>query len=181
MNAAPEDFYAAAEWVWRRFHTRWQGLEREDAVQTAVAQCVRYVDGYDPHRGMSMRSYLVMLCISAIRDMHKAANRESRGGGRRALSLDFYTATDEHLSDGIMQRRESQPVWVLESREVVEMVGAAIDSLPAREARVVRSRMTGLTLREVGSTESVTAERIRVIEQQAHDRLRRRLIPLRDS
>jgi len=51
-------------------------------------------------------------------------------------------------------------------------VDAAIAGLPPREGDVVRRRMQGQTLKEIGAHLSVSKERVRQLETRAHLRLR---------
>ena len=84
--------------VYKHLRAKWNksSEDAEDLTQTffAVALEKDYLGAYDPARGR-FRSYL-RLCVDrfAAKD-HRHAGREKRGGGTRAVSLDFGGAEDE--------------------------------------------------------------------------------------
>jgi RNA polymerase primary sigma factor len=84
---------------------------------------------------------------------------------------------DVELGHFVKDQRASHPEEMAESHLLGERLGALLDNLTAREARVLRLRH-GLqdgqtrTLREVAEKFGLSRERIRQIEQEALDKLR---------
>lgn len=73
----------------------------------------------------------------------------------------------QELPEDLIGREHDPERW-----RRVALIDRGVDRLPPREADVVRRRMAGQTLREVGDALSLSKERVRQIEAQAHDRLR---------
>jgi RNA polymerase sigma factor (sigma-70 family) len=84
--------------VYKHLRAKWRKSteDAEDLTQTffAVALEKDYLAAYDPSRGR-FRAYLRM-CVDrfAAKD-HRDAGRQKRGGGARAVSLDFGAAEEE--------------------------------------------------------------------------------------
>ena len=86
-------------------------------------------------------------------------------------SLDRPQRTD----DGVLANVLPAPEWDPESIDGFtrhETLLRAVRDLPPLHARVVRGRLKGLTLSEVGSSVGLSRERVRQIEQEAVERLR---------
>jgi RNA polymerase sigma factor (sigma-70 family) len=101
-----------------------------------------------------------------------ASDRRPRGLTERVGPDESTTTVGDLVAD---PQAEDEYDALLEARPV-ETLPALLDGLTERERRVVRERY-GLdgperTLREVGSSLGVTAERVRQIEREALDKLR---------
>jgi RNA polymerase primary sigma factor len=98
---------------------------------------------------------------------------------RRPLSLETPTDADEDsvLADFVEDEDTPPPVEVATEKLMREQLQEALNSLPAREARIIQLRYGLLdgksyTLEQVGRKMGVTRERVRQIEAQALRRLR---------
>lgn len=98
---------------------------------------------------------------------------------RRPLSLETPTDADEDsvLADFVEDEDTPPPVEVATETLMREQLQEALNSLPAREARIIQLRYGLLdgksyTLEQVGRKMGVTRERVRQIEAQALRRLR---------
>lgn len=56
--------------------------------------------------------------------------------------------------------------------DIDKAIDAALHSLTERESRIVRARMNGETLEQIGVKEDISGHRVRQIEQKAYRRLR---------
>ncbi len=99
---------------------------------------------------------------------------------RRPISLETPTDEDEELEIGdfVEDTRSPAPSEATEREMLGEYLQTALDRLPEREARILQLRYGLLdgelhTLEEVGKTMGVTRERVRQLEAQALNRLRR--------
>jgi DNA-directed RNA polymerase sigma subunit (sigma70/sigma32) len=100
---------------------------------------------------------------------------------RFPLSMDmpFGPEEDANLGDIIADEQVKQPADVLADREMVAAVNFAVDNLPSREAQILRMRY-GLdgskphSFGEIGAFLNLSRERIRQIEKQTLDHLRKR-------
>jgi len=99
---------------------------------------------------------------------------------RRPISLETPTDEDEEseIGDFIEDTRSPAPSEATERELLIQYLQTALDRLPDREAKILQLRY-GLvdgeshTLEEVGKTMGVTRERVRQLEAQALNRLRR--------
>ncbi len=99
---------------------------------------------------------------------------------RRPISLETPTDEDEEseIGDFVEDTRSPAPAEATEREMLGEYLQTALDRLPEREARILQLRYGLLdgeahTLEEVGKTMGVTRERVRQLEAQALNRLRR--------
>ncbi len=99
---------------------------------------------------------------------------------RRPISLETPTDEDEEseIGDFVEDTRSPAPVAITEQEMLREHLATALNKLPPREAQILQLRY-GLqdgemhTLEEVGKIIGVTRERVRQLEAQALNRLRR--------
>jgi RNA polymerase primary sigma factor len=99
---------------------------------------------------------------------------------RRPISLEAPTDEDEEteIGDFVQDTRELSPSEAIDREMLRHHLTEALNRLPEREARILRLRY-GLedgemhTLEEVGRAIGVTRERVRQLEAQALNRLRR--------
>lgn len=81
-----------------------------------------------------------------------------------------------HLADlNNWQDKAPTAEEVASRSERVERVRQAIDRLPKRQRQIITGRLAGQTLEECGQNLGVTKQRVRQLEQQAHERLAREL------
>ncbi len=99
---------------------------------------------------------------------------------RRPISLETPTDEDEEseIGDFVEDTRSPAPSAITEQEMLREHMAAALAKLPPREAHILQLRYGLLdgevhTLEEVGKAIGVTRERVRQLEAQALNRLRR--------
>jgi RNA polymerase primary sigma factor len=99
---------------------------------------------------------------------------------RRPISLETPTDEDEEseIGDFVEDSRSPAPSALTDQQMLAEHLQAALNRLPAREAQILQLRYGLLdgethTLEEVGKVIGVTRERVRQLEAQALNRLRR--------
>jgi len=100
---------------------------------------------------------------------------------RFPLSMDMPLGMEEDtdLGDIIADEQTQQPADVMVNREIAAAVNSAVGNLPSREAQILRMRY-GLngskphTFSEIGAFLNLSRERIRQIEKQTLDHLRKR-------
>ncbi len=99
---------------------------------------------------------------------------------RRPISLETPTDEDEEseIGDFVEDTRSPAPAEATERELLNQYLKTALNRLPEREARILELRYGLLdgeshTLEEVGKTMGVTRERVRQLEAQALNRLRR--------
>lgn len=93
------------------------------------------------------------------------------------LSLDVSIEDDEDISFGSLIADNKSVFEEVASNQLKEIISKVVDTLPPREAIVIKKRF-GLdgyedkTLEEVGKSLGLTKERVRQIENKALERLR---------
>jgi RNA polymerase primary sigma factor len=99
---------------------------------------------------------------------------------RRPISLETPTDEDEEseIGDFVEDTRSPAPSEATERELLTQYLRSALDRLPDRESKILQLRYGLLdgephTLEEVGKTMGVTRERVRQLEAQALNRLRR--------
>jgi RNA polymerase primary sigma factor len=99
---------------------------------------------------------------------------------RRPISLETPTDEDEEseIGDFVEDSRSPAPSALTDQQMLAEHLQAALNRLPPREAQILQLRYGLLdgethTLEEVGKVIGVTRERVRQLEAQALNRLRR--------
>lgn len=66
----------------------------------------------------------------------------------------------------------ADPERYVEQCEIARALDAALDTFPPRWAEIMRRRLDGATLKQVGAVYGVTQERIRQIEQKVMRKIR---------
>ena len=99
---------------------------------------------------------------------------------RSTVSLDAPLGDDEGgtLADGLADLRQTAVGGALDTNDRAAMLQRAMSALPERERHVIERRFglnghAAATLADIGDDLGVSAERVRQIEEQAKQRLRR--------
>jgi RNA polymerase primary sigma factor len=166
-----------------------RGLPHEDLMQFAMLGLIDAVDRFDPSRGrlttcveVHVRKHILLgiaKSSSVIRvpvnefwghGPHQAEADRVRGG---IISIDSGDLDLEEesslLSDDTAAAVAEEEIWLHECRELLE---PAMGSLSDRERQIVRCRLSGMTLREVGTQIGLSRERVRQIMTVALDKIR---------
>lgn len=100
----------------------------------------------------------------------------------RELSIDDYVDQDDGLRLGALlaDDKSENPLEKVYAKEVVRLVHVALGGLDARELHIIRNRFgllggSELTLEEIGRNLGLSRERVRQLEREAKDKLRRNL------
>lgn len=177
---AVKEFAALVHFHARRYAS-W-GVDQEDLVQEGLLGVVRAWRTWAPSRGKS----LFWWCSLHIKSKMRHAIGEV-GPGRRlrqprndaSLDAPIETGSEMTLHDYVASpaTQESE----VTAREVMTAVDLAIEGLSTRERNIVRERLTGRTHVSIAGDLGCSAERVRQLEEGAHEKLRIRLIGYRDA
>lgn len=172
MEAASAMFYHVA---WNAWHERFAGrVPGEDAVQEAVADCVKRAPQFDPERGTAATFFFYVSC-SAMNAYWRWLNRKKRKLPVAHLEDEFKTPdSDEPLRrKDIVPAPMASPYEQLEHAEDLDRLATAMADLPSRERDTLHRRFwRKQKLREIGEDLGVTAERVRQIQIAAIKKLR---------
>lgn len=148
-------FFACYPGAWRRYP--W-----EVALGDAYLGLIRAAELYEPEKG-SFATYAVWWVRHFMR---RGLVRESRQRGAG-------TPPPGAPAQGFDPRdfREEPPRVQAERHQTTELVRAALDKLPRRDADVLRRRFAGERLADVAVALSISAARVTQIEQRALDKL----------
>ncbi len=189
MSIRVEDHVGLARLAAGRF--RWAvgqgGIDSDDLVQAAMLGLHRAAQTFDPDRA-SWSTYGMTWARSSVRRyiyQHRRTvsypvYRQERSNAEtppRELSLDAPVGGE---ADGRSwhERHAANatcPEEAAAANERNERLEAALAELPERQARIIRGRLRGLRLVDLGEELGVSRERIRQLEANALDALRARL------
>lgn len=141
------------------------------AGNLALTQCVRTYDAQQSRLVTYAYRKLYWSMLNEVRKAYQGLSATVRiQKSRRLKATQFYGDELPQIDSGFDVVAEAT------RREEAELVRAAIDTLPEREADVIRQRFyEGKTLDEVGGPLGITKERVRQIEARARRMLRERL------
>lgn len=176
-----------------------RGLDFADLIQAANEGVMKAVARFDPARGCRLTTYAnwwikqsiryelemrgplihvpIWLFTGQKKDKLPLKDRKRFGRMRNApVSLDAPLASDgdEHKTVGdTLAAPEHNAIEVIERNRTISELNRKIERLPERMQYVLRSRMAGMTLKEVGAELGVGRERVRQIEEDAKQKLAR--------
>lgn len=164
------------------------GVDPEDALQEIHMAAFNSLKSFDPDRGIRFLTYAAQMGkwgVARFRDSDniiRLPQKQSFDKGSESLQQLAANATRMVSTDIRLENsRDSLGATLADSRDFVQdiseaeelsLLATAINRLPEREGQVVRSRMAGKTLDEIGMDLGVSRERVRQIEADAHKRLR---------
>lgn len=131
----------------------------EDGLQSGRMAALKAVREHDPRRGSL--DNIAWRWISTRLD--REASRRVRQKRLDAIASELSLASGDAISEDAID------------------LHTAIYHLPEREGKIVRARMAGFTLDDVGAAVGVSRERVRQLELRAHRLLRERLSPARTA
>ena len=151
-----------------------RGIDFDDLVSIAALKVAAVIHNFDPKRGrlttfaaMAVKRELQMHCQAFSTVVHKPRNQREATRKLSEFSCFDIGEMDIDVAEGGEGLAAS-----IEHRENVGILLAQLDKLPARESDVIRRRMAGEKLHEIGPAIGVTKERVRQIEQRGIERLR---------
>jgi RNA polymerase sigma factor (sigma-70 family) len=141
------------------------------AGNLALVQCLATYDAKQSRLTTYVYRKLYWAMASEIRKDYRGVSATVRVQKRRNLK-----ATRLYGDDLPQIASEHDVVAETSRREEAEIVRNAIDTLPPREAEVIRRRFfDGMTLTDIGQSLGITKERVRQLEARAKRMLRERL------
>ena len=160
--------------------------DEEDMLQNAAIAFLEAVQKFDPARGARLMTFCYWkiphaLSLDARRDLlvrapssytanhSEAVARVYRG----AASLDFRPDGDTSMAEFLED--DSDLFESVAGREHLALLDENIERLPERLRLIVRGRLAGKTLQEIGDELGITKTRVGQLEQRAHEILRRLL------
>lgn len=177
----------------RRHPRRWQELGDEDARQVGFAALVRAAIYFDPSIGVKFVTYAThSVTRGVLRELARSSLVVDKSGaslseGRRsplAVPLVGSGASDRgEVGDDTeagMTVADPRPCPAEEAAEADERAAVsrklanALRCCTKRERDILRRRAAGETLQEVAVRHGITRERVRVIQLEAAEKVRRR-------
>jgi RNA polymerase sigma factor (sigma-70 family) len=149
---------------------RLNGVDHEDLWQEARLGLLRALDVWKPGAGASFRSYSVLWVRGRLSHLVRSAALRRR--------LELHLELRGETEDGDFDRDAAEPS---DDGAAAARIAANVDAntlqrhlqgLKSAESYVIRHRMAGATLEEVGRGLGRSRERIRTLEARALERLR---------
>jgi RNA polymerase sigma factor (sigma-70 family) len=118
----------------------------EDLVSEGIVGALQAVPYYDPGQGSFLR-FARPRIRGRMTDMHRQRELKENSMLRNSISVDGFTAAKEQS----FIDRHNRPDEALRTREYQSILSDAVDTLPGREASILkRIYHDGLKLRQVG-------------------------------
>lgn len=167
--------------------------ELQDYVQVGSLQLLRVIQRFDPDLGFNLSTYATHSLRQILHRYRNArhlismpdnawsneSTREAALKAQMVLSIHepirLESDGDAILLSQVMASEPDDHDALMDQRQVVDRVQAAIKMLPPRERDVVERRTNGEKLQEIGNRLGVSKERVRQIETKAHAILREHL------
>jgi RNA polymerase sigma factor (sigma-70 family) len=162
----------AAPWA----HMKNEPVEDSEFYADGLLGLVKAKQNFDPNNGAQFLTYATYVIKSSM--ARGAALRRGRGRMEKEGRCRIRQPIESEF-DNVQQKCESHTTEVLESirqKEVMHKVSQAIAALPERLATVIRMRMQGVGLKEIGQHMGLSKQRIEQMEKQAHGMLRGMLL-----
>jgi len=157
----------------------WSGVPIEDLMQLASIGVLEAIGRLEPNLGR-LTTYATHYVDKELRLgvrnrlLIRVPIYQDESAGPQALLNSMVGSSDDEdeMPLAVVANNESE---ALEREEALTDLRIAIDALPRREQFVIRQRLAGDTLLQVGEKLNLTREMIRQIEASARRRLRNRL------
>lgn len=148
-------------------------MDQDDALQVASIGLWHACQRFDPTRGIKLSTYAVQCArgflLTALNKQRFGVPRPVDGG----MDLTRFELVGERVDlDRVVD--DEAPADAVRNEQVAA-VRAAIAQLPERLGRIIRMRMNGARLDDIGDAFGFTRERARQLVVKAEDRLRRLL------
>jgi len=135
----------------------------DDLVSEGIVGALQAVPYYDPKQGSFLR-FARPRIRGRMTDMHRRRELKESSMLRNRISLDGSTASKEQS----FIDRHNRPDEALQAREYQSILSDAVDTLPGREASILRRIYhDGLKLRQVGDEVGVCASRVLQLRRKA--------------
>lgn len=172
-----------------------RGLPIDDLIQSANQGVIRAVDKFDPNRGCRLTTYATWwIKQSLLRDLaidtklihvplYVFGNdnlgeftpeqlEQFRKLNGSLTSLDVQAGDDKEVTPAaLVEEREHELIEQMERKRELAILERNIRRLRPRQQEILRARLAGRTLLEIGKTLGITRERVRQIESGAKQEL----------
>lgn len=172
-----------------------QIMPYEDLVQSGVIGLLRAVEKFEPERGFTFANYAQWWIRQAITrsiqntaktirlpvHVHLKLRRAGEDAPREPLSLDAPLSLDDDgtLHDILPDERVATPEDLASTAQLHSILREQVATLSERERTILRMRFEDeLTLKEVGARLGCSRERVRQIQVEVFEKLRKRMEPL---
>lgn len=140
-------------------------IEDTEAFGDAMIGLIGATKRFDPSLGFQFSTYAWRTIRRTIVEGHRRRNRHLRCN--RATRVLFVDPED------LKAKRDSgSPLEPIDTEDLIATMKAKISSLPPQYAKVMRGRLDGKKLHEIGDEIGVTRERVRQIQISATGMLR---------
>lgn len=146
----------------------------EEALSDAYMGLLRACEMFDPDKGKISTYAYVWMRQSLQRSREEQELLYYPEGKRSSDRKRIICNLDENcqfIVDGVDSHQEKEA----EEIELRKAVQQALRKIPKRQAMIIQLRLEGFRLQEIGEQLSLTRERIRQIEKQARESLRKHL------
>lgn len=158
----------------------------EEARAIAYLAICRAAQGFDPSRGCRFSTYAVHAAVHAIRDEFayrgpvrpKPCSRYRSAPPRLAEARERIRQMSDRSDQGALceiPSRSADHVTAIDDEDERRAALAIVADLGGREGHILRARLEGLTLAEVGAEIGYTRERVRQLEAKAVAMVRERM------
>ena len=135
----------------------------DDLVSEGIVGALQAVPYYDPKQGSFLR-FARPRIRGRMTDMHRRRELKENSMLRNSISLDGTTAGQEQS----FIERYNRPDEALQTREYKSILSDAAETLPGREATILRRIYhDGLKLRQVGDELGMCASRVMQLRRKA--------------
>jgi RNA polymerase sigma-70 factor (ECF subfamily) len=153
----------------------WQSmLDADDVMQVTYIEAFMQISRFDTSRGTPFSAWLERIAQNNLRDAVRGLSRQKQPQPRDRVQV---TAGDSY--DGLVEMlgaTSATPSRAAGRQEILSMLDAAINRLPADYASVVRLYdLDGRPIAEVASTLNRSAGAVHMLRARAHDALRETL------
>jgi len=159
-------------------------ISMADRIQAGTLGLIRAIERFKPELGFRFSTFATPAILHKIRDasiddrlihipryiFSDAQAREAALMRTKARSLPLNVEWDE-LAPAVIAITDPEPSDEPDHGVILEKIAA----LPPRLQEIITRRLAGETLAEIGCSLGLSRERIRQLEQSAHQRLRRQL------
>jgi RNA polymerase sigma factor (sigma-70 family) len=154
---------------------------RENAAQEIFLEFPRFLKRYNPELGVLLSTFLMSSCLQYV----KTALRKDRlireplnhKLTHKVLSLDLPFSSDDRRSSikNLTYRGDKSVKKIVEFRDQYQQLMKYFRFLPKRSQDLLLLRSRGWTLNQVGEKYNIGKERVRQVERQAIDKLRKHI------
>jgi RNA polymerase sigma factor (sigma-70 family) len=160
-------------WKFARRYNGLSGVDIEDCVQIASMGMIKAIRAFIPARGVVLLTFAFPVLLSEFSSQlrySKVIKRPQKAASMCIKWLDGMGENGESIAGSIPAPEPE--ITEYERRENIEYGRRLMSTLQGRDHAIIKRRMNGETLREIGVTFGITTERVRQLEAKAFRKLR---------